>query len=71
MTDIVKPDVIWIEGRCYRVNDPTSEVTSLQEHDTYENDTPINDLDDEYDDDNVEVVMMDDSRFCTNLHVSK
>ena len=37
MNDILRPDVIWIEGRCYRVNDPTAQVSTLQEQDLYEN----------------------------------
>lgn len=70
MSDILRPHLVWIEGRCYRVNDHSIEVTSLQEHDSYENDT----YDDEYDeggDEDVEVVMMDSSRYRSSLHVSK
>lgn len=37
MAATLKPEVIWIEGRCYRVNDPSTEVTALQEYDLYEN----------------------------------
>lgn len=37
MSEILKPDLVWIEGRCYRVNDPTHEVNALQEYDLYEN----------------------------------
>ncbi|XP_075992432.1 activating signal cointegrator 1 complex subunit 1 [Anticarsia gemmatalis] len=72
MADILKPEVIWIEGRCYRVNDPTTEVTALQEHDLYENDVGYKyDLDEGDEDDEFEVIMVDNSRFKTSLHVSK
>lgn len=37
MNNILKPELIWIEGRCYRVNDPTVDVSFHQEHDLYEN----------------------------------
>ncbi|CAD0196080.1 unnamed protein product [Chrysodeixis includens] len=70
MNDILRPHLVWIEGRCYRVNDNSVEVTSLQEHDTYEDDT----YGDEYDeggDEDVEVVMVDNSRYKSTVHVSK
>ncbi|KAJ8726442.1 hypothetical protein PYW07_001140 [Mythimna separata] len=71
MTDILRPHVMWIEGRCYRVNDPAVETTSFQEHDLYENEVAHNDVLDEGDDDDFEVVMMDNSRYTTSVHVSK
>lgn len=37
MNDILKPELMWIEGRCYRINDPNVEISALQEHDLYEN----------------------------------
>lgn len=37
MNDMLRPELLWIEGRCYRVNDPITEVSTLQEHDIYEN----------------------------------
>ncbi|CAH0725945.1 unnamed protein product, partial [Brenthis ino] len=72
MNDILRPELIWIEGRCYRVNDPTAEISTLQEHDLYENDMPYNDIDDEDDiDDDYEISQVDNNRYCTRLHVSK
>ncbi|XP_013188828.2 activating signal cointegrator 1 complex subunit 1 isoform X1 [Amyelois transitella] len=70
--DILKPELIWIEGRCYRVNDPTTEVTAFQEHDLYENDMPVVYLPEEdEEDDGFEVVKIDNDRYTTRLHVSK
>lgn len=37
MAEILRPEVVWIEGRCYRINDPNTEVTAFEEHDLYEN----------------------------------
>ena len=37
MSDMLRPQVKWIEGRCYRVNDSAVEINSFQEHDYYEN----------------------------------
>lgn len=37
MNEILKPELKWIEGRCYRINDPNVEISALQEHDLYEN----------------------------------
>lgn len=71
MTDILRPHVKWIEGRCYRVNDPAVETTIFQEHDLYENEEACNDFLDEGDDDDFEVVMVDKSRYSTSVHVSK
>ncbi|XP_028162825.1 activating signal cointegrator 1 complex subunit 1 [Ostrinia furnacalis] len=72
MTDILKPDLLWIEGRCYRINDSNTELTSFQEHDLYENDVPYDDVNDaDDDDDNFDVVLLDNSRFTTSFHVSK
>lgn len=37
MANVLKPDLMWIEGRCYRINDCKIEIGSFQEHDLYEN----------------------------------
>lgn len=37
MANVLKADLLWIQGRCYRVNDASTEVTGYQEHDLYEN----------------------------------
>ncbi|PZC82459.1 hypothetical protein B5X24_HaOG210500 [Helicoverpa armigera] len=71
MSDILKPHVKWIEGRCYRVNDAAIDTTTFQEHDLYENDVVHNEVLDEGDDDDFEVTMVDNSRYSTSLHVSK
>ncbi|KAI5633937.1 AKAP7 2'5' RNA ligase-like domain-containing protein [Phthorimaea operculella] len=71
MNDILRPELLWIEGRCYRVNDPNVEVTALQEHDLYENEIVFEDMDDDGEDEDCEVTMIDDSRYRTSLHVSK
>ncbi|XP_049870054.1 activating signal cointegrator 1 complex subunit 1 [Pectinophora gossypiella] len=71
MNEILRPEVLWIEGRCYRVNDPNFDIAAFQEHDLYENDMDYDRVDDEGDDDNFEVTRIDDSRYCTSLHVSK
>ncbi|CAB3230920.1 unnamed protein product [Arctia plantaginis] len=71
MAASLRPEVIWIEGRCYRVNDPTTEITALQEYDLYENDNSYNYELDEGEEDEFEVVMVDNSRYKTSLHVSK
>ncbi|XP_037877692.1 activating signal cointegrator 1 complex subunit 1 isoform X2 [Bombyx mori] len=65
----LKPEVVWIEGRCYRANDSPAEFNSMQEHDLYENEITFEDPDDEEDD--FKVVMLDNSRYCTSFHVSK
>ncbi|KAJ2953712.1 hypothetical protein O0L34_g1332 [Tuta absoluta] len=71
MNDILRPELLWIEGRCYRVNDPNIEVTALQEHDLYENEITFEDIDDDGEDEDCEVTMIDDTRYKTSLHVSK
>ncbi|XP_034826615.1 activating signal cointegrator 1 complex subunit 1 [Maniola hyperantus] len=72
MNDVLRPDLFWIEGRCYRVNNSTTEVSTLQEHDLYEIDAPYNEFEeDDTDDVECEVVQVDGGRFCTSLHVSK
>lgn len=35
-SNVLKPDLIWIEGRCYRSNDAVSELNTFQESDLYE-----------------------------------
>lgn len=42
MNDVLKPELIWIEGRCYRVNDPMTNVSAFQEQDLYETGTYLN-----------------------------
>ncbi|XP_047516216.1 activating signal cointegrator 1 complex subunit 1 isoform X1 [Pieris napi] len=71
MNDILKPELIWIENRCYRVNDPIVDVSFHQEHDLYENDMPYQDLQENDDDTDFEVQMIDSDRYCTTFHVSK
>ncbi|XP_045521504.1 activating signal cointegrator 1 complex subunit 1-like isoform X1 [Pieris brassicae] len=71
MNDILKPELIWIESRCYRVNDPIVDVSLHQEHDLYENDMPYQDLQENDDDTDYEVQMIDSDRYCTTFHVSK
>lgn len=72
MADILKPELVWIEGRCYRVNDATTETTALQEHDLYESDmTYSHELDEGDEDDEFEIIMVDNSRYQTSLHVSR
>ncbi|XP_026487667.2 activating signal cointegrator 1 complex subunit 1 [Vanessa tameamea] len=74
MNDILRPELIWIEGRCYRVNDPITNVTAFQEQDLYETELPYNEIDDEEDDDDddlAEITQVDNSRYYTSFHVSK
>ncbi|XP_053614671.1 activating signal cointegrator 1 complex subunit 1 isoform X2 [Plodia interpunctella] len=71
MGDILKPELIWVEGRCYRVNDPTTEITAFQEHDLYENETTMNIPEDEHEEEGFEVKQIDNDRYTTSLHVSK
>ncbi|XP_023943938.2 activating signal cointegrator 1 complex subunit 1 [Bicyclus anynana] len=71
MNDILRPELVWIEGRCYRINDPTTENSPFQEHDLYENDTLNEFEEDDIDDVECEIVQMDVDRFSTSLHVSK
>lgn len=39
MNDILKPELLWIEGRCYRIDGSTTNITEFQEHDLYEDGT--------------------------------
>ncbi|KPJ06475.1 Activating signal cointegrator 1 complex subunit 1 [Papilio machaon] len=71
MNYILRPEVIWIEGRCYRINDPNTEVSALQEHDLYEDEITFQDAGDDDSDDDFEIIEIDSNRFSTNLHVSK
>ncbi|XP_050361567.1 activating signal cointegrator 1 complex subunit 1 [Nymphalis io] len=73
MNDILRPELIWIEGRCYRVNDPITNVTAFQEQDLYETELPYNENDDEEDDDDEfnEITKVDNNRYFTSFHVSK
>ncbi|XP_022820913.1 activating signal cointegrator 1 complex subunit 1 isoform X1 [Spodoptera litura] len=72
MSDILRPQVKWIEGRCYRVNDPAVDTTTFHEHDLYENDMTYNDtIDEDEEEDDFEVVKVDNSRYSTKFHVSK
>ncbi|KAM3964822.1 activating signal cointegrator 1 complex subunit 1 [Aphomia sociella] len=73
MTDVIRPELVWIEGRCYRINDPTIETTTYQEHDLYEKEeVTFNDPDDDdEDEDEFEVVTIDNNRYSTSIHVSK
>ncbi|CAK1550016.1 unnamed protein product [Leptosia nina] len=71
MNDILRPDLLWIEGRCYRVNDPTTDISFHQEHDLFENEMIYEDMPQEDDDDDYEVEMVDSNRFYTTFHVSK
>ncbi|XP_038216355.1 activating signal cointegrator 1 complex subunit 1 [Zerene cesonia] len=71
MNDILRPELVWIEGRCYRANDATSEISTHVEHDLYENEIPFQDMQEDDDDDDVDVKVMDSGRYCTSLHVSK
>lgn len=72
MADILRPELMWIEGRCYRINDSTAENTlSLQEHEVYEQE--MYDIDDTEDgdtgDEDYEIESFGDSRHRTSLHV--
>lgn len=71
MSDVLRSQVKWIEGRCYRVNDPAVESSTFHEHDLYENDMAYNDMIDEGDEDDFEVIQVDNSRYTTKFHVSK
>ncbi|XP_032529837.2 activating signal cointegrator 1 complex subunit 1 [Danaus plexippus] len=71
MNDILRPELLWIEGRCYRVHDPATEITAFQEYDLYENDTPLNEVDEDDDDTAYEIVMIDSNRYTTNIHVPR
>ncbi|CAK1603017.1 unnamed protein product [Parnassius mnemosyne] len=71
MYDILRPELIWIEGRCYRVNDTNTEISSFQEHDLYENEIAFQDVGDDDLDDTFEIIEVDNSRFYTSIHVSK
>ncbi|KAH9638709.1 hypothetical protein HF086_013981 [Spodoptera exigua] len=71
MSDVLRPQLKWIEGRCYRVNDPAVDTTTFHEHDLYENDLTYNDMIDEGDEDDFEVLKVDNSRYTTKFHVSK
>ncbi|KAI8428016.1 hypothetical protein MSG28_002313 [Choristoneura fumiferana] len=70
-SNILKPDLIWIEGRCYRSNDPVAELNTYQESNLYENETIYHDEDEYEDCEDIEIVTHDDSRFSTSVHVSK
>ncbi|CAG4998640.1 unnamed protein product [Parnassius apollo] len=70
MYDILRPELIWIEGRCYRVNDTNTEISAFQEHDLYENEMAFQDVGDDDIDDRFEIVEID-NRFYTSFHVSK
>lgn len=37
MSTNLKPDIVWIEGRCYRMNESSTTIAAYQEHDMYEN----------------------------------
>ncbi|XP_041968306.1 activating signal cointegrator 1 complex subunit 1 [Aricia agestis] len=69
--NVLKPELIWIEGRCYRVNDAHTDVSSFQEHDLYENEIAYQDEIDDEDDEDVEVLQMNNNRYYVNLHVPK
>lgn len=73
MNDVLKPELIWIDGRCYRVNDPMTNVSAFQEQDLYETEVPYNINEDDSDEveENIEIKKVDDSRYCTSFHVSK
>ncbi|XP_045511187.1 activating signal cointegrator 1 complex subunit 1 isoform X1 [Colias croceus] len=71
MNDILRPELVWIEGRCYRLNDATSEISTHVEQDLYENEIPFQDMQEDDDDNEFDVEMMDSGRYCTSLHVSK
>ncbi|XP_046961793.1 activating signal cointegrator 1 complex subunit 1 [Vanessa cardui] len=74
MNDILRPELIWIEGRCYRVNDPITNVTAFQEQDLYETELPYNEIDDEDEDDDddlAEITQVDNGRYFTSFHISK
>ncbi|XP_039765051.1 activating signal cointegrator 1 complex subunit 1 isoform X2 [Pararge aegeria] len=69
--NILKPELLWIEQRCYRLNDLITDVSALQEHDLYEN-APNNEFEeDDLDDVDCKIDQVDDSRFSTSIHVSK
>lgn len=69
--NVLKPELVWIDGRCYRNTDTFVDINTFQEHDLYENDTIYKDSDENDEDDNMEVVELDDSRYSTSFHVSK
>lgn len=69
MTQILRPELLWIEGRCYRV-DQTADLTAFQEHDLYENEVIFNEPENDEEDD-FEIEMVDNARYLTSFHVSK
>ncbi|XP_059060470.1 activating signal cointegrator 1 complex subunit 1 [Achroia grisella] len=70
MANVVRPELIWIEGRCYRTNGPTMETTVFQEHDLYEDDVTFSEPDNDEEQDDFEVVMIDNNRYSTSMHVA-
>ncbi|XP_026328555.1 activating signal cointegrator 1 complex subunit 1 [Hyposmocoma kahamanoa] len=72
MANVLKPDVMWVQGRCYRVNDSSTEATDYQEHDLYEDEVTFKNIEDEhFEDEDFKVEMIDENRYSTSLHVSK
>lgn len=69
--DVLKPELIWVDGRCYRFFDSNA-WTNENNLDTYlEDDYQADYTDEEACDSNIETVPYDDTRFKHSYHVPK
>lgn len=69
--DVLKPELIWVDGRCYRFFDSNA-WTNENNLDSYlEDDYQADDTNEEACDSNIEIVPYDDTRFKHSYHVPK
>ena len=70
--DILKPELVWVDGRCYRVLENTkrtNDVSSYFEDNNYQLDDK--DAEDECYDSNIEIVPYGSTKFKHAFHVPK
>ena len=69
--DILKPELVWVDGRCYRVlenTNRTNDVSPYFEDNNYQLDDK--DAEDEYDS-NIEIIPYGSAKFKHSFHVPK
>lgn len=70
MYNVLKPDLVWIEGRCFRMDNSSAVSSFHSEYDKYDSESLVSDCDGDIEDD-FEVTMVDANKYTTRFHVPK
>ncbi|XP_077296066.1 activating signal cointegrator 1 complex subunit 1-like [Arctopsyche grandis] len=68
--DVTSPDLVWLDGRCHRINDHQAEMRKDEEYLTYDDKTATPDDDNDDDAENFEFVTCNNGRIKTSLQIA-